>query len=114
MYYKLTKKSDFEKVAKLGQPFFSQELGFKLAKNSLKYNRYGVVVNLKVDKRAVARNKIRRRIREIIKLNNPNLKQGFDVMILTRELVKELNYQKIKEKLFGLFIKADLCLKKQF
>ena len=114
MYYKLTKKSDFEKVAKLGQPFFSQELGFKLAKNSLKYNRYGVVVNLKVDKRAVARNKIRRRIREIIKLNNPNLKQDYDIMILTRESVKKLSYAEINKKLFYFFRKANLCLKKQF
>lgn len=108
MITSLRKKKDFEKVAKQGRPFFTRELGFKMIKNNLKNNRYGVVVNLKVDKRAVKRNKIRRRIREIIRLNDKDFKQGFDIMILTKESVKKLGYSEIKEKLLGLFSKANL------
>lgn len=111
MFTRLTKKKDFEQVAKKGRPFFAKELGFKIVKNELAKNRYGIVVNLKVDKRAVKRNKIRRRIREIIRLNDENIKQGFDVMILVRESVKELKYREIEEKLMALFKKAGLVEK---
>ena len=95
-------------MAKRGRPFFAKELGFKIIKNDLNKNRYGIVVNLKIDKRAVVRNKVRRRIREIIRLNDENFKQGFDVMILTRESIKGLKYKEIEEKLLGLFRKAKL------
>jgi len=108
MLISLTNKKDFEKVAKSGRPFFARELGFKLLKNNLNRNRYGIVVNLKVDKRAVVRNKIRRRIREIIRLNNDNFQLGYDIMILTRESTKDLKYKEIEEKLLKLFKKAKI------
>ncbi len=108
MYSTLKYKKDFEKLAKQGQSFFSQEFGFKILKNNLKHNRYGIVVNLKVDKRAVVRNKIRRRFRDIIKNHEKDLKQGFDVMILTREQTKNLDFQEIKEKMELLLKKAKI------
>lgn len=108
MFVSLNNKKDFEKLAKKGQSFFTQEFGFKMLKNRLDYSRYGVVVNLKVDKRAVVRNKIRRRFRDIIKKNEKNLKKGFDVMILTRESVKTLDFAKIREKMENLLKKAKI------
>ena len=108
MFFRWSKKRDFEKVAKQGHPFFTYELGFKIIENNLNKNRYGIVINLKVDKRAVVRNKIRRQIREIIRLNNKNLKQGFDIMVLTRESVKKLKYREIEERLLKLFKKAKV------
>lgn len=108
MFKTLSKKKDFERVAKSGRPFFARELGFKIIKNNLDKNRYGIVVNLKVDKRAVVRNKIRRQIKEIIRLNNENIKQGFDIMVLTRENIKDLKYKEIEEKLLNLFKKSKL------
>ncbi len=108
MIHSLKKAKDFEKVAKTGQPFFVSELGFKLCKNNLKYNRYGIVVNTKIDKRAVVRNKIQRRIKETIRSQDKNLAQGFDLMFLVRESVKKLNYSEIENRLLKLFKKAKL------
>ncbi len=110
MFTSLSKQKDFEQVAKKGNSFFTKEFGFKIIKNNFKKNRYGIVVSLKVDKKAVVRNKIRRQIREIIRLNNKNIKQGFDIMILTRSLIKDLKYKEIEEKLLNLFKKANLYL----
>jgi len=108
MFKSLKKKKDFEKVAKSGRPFFAHEFGFKILENNLDYNRYGIVINLKVDKRAVVRNKIKRRIKEIIRLNEKDFQKGYNVMILTREFVKELDYKEIEEKLLKLFKKAGV------
>ncbi|MDD5290159.1 MAG: ribonuclease P protein component, partial [Patescibacteria group bacterium] len=96
MIKSLQKKSDFARVAKFGQPFFAPELGFKIIKNNLNKNRYGIVVSLEIDKRATVRNQIRRRIKEIIRLHDKNLKQGFDLMFLVRAGVKELRYKEIE------------------
>jgi ribonuclease P protein component len=104
----LSQKKDFTRVAKFGKPFFAPEMGFKIIKNSLEKNRYGIVVSLEIDKRATARNKIRRQIKEIIRLNDKNLKQGFDLMFLTRVGVKDLKYKEMEEKLLFLFRKAGL------
>jgi ribonuclease P protein component len=129
MLHTLTKESDFKKVAKNGRPFFASEMAIKVLPNNLEYNRYGIVVNTKVDKRAVVRNKIQRRIRYIIRswalvsnlrpqknVSNagrwsPDLRpdnKHSDILILTRPEIKKLDYKEIKEKLEGLFKKARL------
>src|SRR3989339_1763735 len=110
MFYSVSDKSDFERVAKNGQPFFATEFGFKIIKNNLSYNRYGIVISTTIDKRAVVRNKIRRRIKESIILYDKDLKKGFDLMFLVRESVKELNFSQIKAKIEYLFKKARLFL----
>ncbi len=104
----LKQKKDFERVAKFGRPFFVKELGFKIIKNNLDKNRYGIVVPLVIDKHATVRNKLRRRIKETIRLYNSKLKQGFDLMFLVRESVKELKYKEMGKRLTELFNKAGL------
>jgi ribonuclease P protein component len=108
MIKSLSQKKDFERVAKFGQPFFAPEFGFKMIKNNLEKNRYGIVVPVVIDKRATVRNQIRRRIKEVARLQDKNLKQGFDLMFLVRESVKDLKYKEIEMKLIGLFKKAGL------
>jgi len=106
----LRQKLDFERVAKRGQPIFTNELGFKILKNNLNYNRCGIVVSLVIDKRAVIRNKIRRRIKFIIIQNEQKLKKGFDLMFLMRPKIKELSFSQIKAKIEYLFKKTNLFL----
>lgn len=106
----LRKKSDFERVAKNGQPFFVSEFGFKIIKNNLLDNRYGIVISLQIDKKAVIRNKIRRQIKAMISQNNSKIKQGYDIMFLTRESIKKINFDQIKEKIDYLYKKANLWL----
>ncbi|HPA25229.1 MAG TPA: ribonuclease P protein component [bacterium] len=106
----LRKKNDFERVAKFGQPFFVSEFGFKLIKNNLGKNRYGIVISLQVDKKAVVRNKLRRQIKNIIQKNEQKIKQGYDLMFLTKESLKKLNFQEIAQKIDFLYKKSNLWL----
>lgn len=108
--FTLRKKSDFERVAKTGQPFFVAEFGFKIAKNNVFNNRYGIVISLLTDKKAVNRNKIRRQIKNIVQKNDKQIKKGYDLMFLTRENIKNLNFNQIKEKIAFLYKKAGLWL----
>jgi len=106
--YRLIKDKDFVRLAHRGQAVFCPEMGLKWVKNDLPYSRFGVVVSLKVDKRAVARNRLKRVIRAVLRENFLMFRRGFDFMILTRAEAKGLNYTQIKGKIFRLFEKGGL------
>jgi ribonuclease P protein component len=53
----------------------------KLAQNQLGTIRLAVVVSKKVAKSAPKRNRIRRRIYEIVRRDLPSLKPGYDIMV---------------------------------
>lgn len=106
--YRLTKNKDFEKTTKFGRAVFCQEMGIKWIKNDLSVSRFGIIISLKVDKKAFVRNKIKRRIRAIIFQNLKTIKPGFDIMIFTKPEIKELDYWQLKNKLEGLLGRARL------
>jgi ribonuclease P protein component len=57
---RIKKKKDFDFIFKKGKSLKTSLLVFKILKNGLDYNRFASVVSLKVSKKAVVRNKIRR------------------------------------------------------
>ncbi len=74
---RLRRKKDFEEIFKKGRSFKESFLVLKILKNNLKVSRFGFVVSQKVSKKAVVRNKIKRRLREIVGLNiKKNLQIG--------------------------------------
>lgn len=63
-------------------------------KNRLGRNRTGFTVSLKLGK-AVRRNRARRRLREVCRLNAPALKQGWDVVVVARSRCLEAPFPKL-------------------
>ena len=106
--YCLRKEKDFTLVVKKGKTIFSPEINFKFIKNNLKNSRFGFIVSTKIDKRATVRNKIKRRLREVIYQNLKKIKTGFDIIILTKPAIKNLDFWQIKEKLENLFKRSKL------
>ncbi len=71
----------------------------RLKKNSLLINRYAFVVAKKIDKRAVARNRLRRKLREVFWENTQEKFSGIDMVVVVvkqfldvsrEEIVKEV------------------------
>jgi len=107
--HRLTKRSDIERVYKKGRSFFVKNLGIRIAKNDLKISRFTVVTSLKLSKKAVVRNKLKRRLREIIRKEIlPSIKSGFDGVVLTKVGLLELSFDDIREQTTKLFKKAKL------
>ncbi len=79
---RLLKEKDFEKVFKNGKGFKQDFLYLKLLENELPETRFGIVISKKVCKKAVTRNKIKRRIRHLIKQTLPDIKKGKDVILI--------------------------------
>ena len=73
-------------------------------RNNNEKNRYGISIPKKTGK-AYIRNKIKRRIKNIIDLNEKNIHKTYDYVIIIRKRLVELNYQEIEENLIPLIKK---------
>ena len=104
---RLTKEKDINHVFRRGRYFFVKDLGIKFIKNNLDYPRFACIVSNKISKKAVERNRIKRRLREIIRLAIPNLPQDIDLVVFTRQSIKEIDYQEMEKQIHA-------CLKKMW
>jgi len=101
--YRLSRQSDFGKLKKNGRSFFSPSLRFRYLANYLPQSRFSVVVSTKISKKAVVRNRLRRQLLEIIRLNLAKIKPGYDFLIFTSQKALDLDYgQMEQEVLFSL------------
>ncbi len=104
---RLAKKKDFEMVFKQGKGFKQGFLYLKIRKNNLDTSRFGFVISKKFSKKAVIRNKTKRRLSEIIKAKLLEIKKGMDVIIVVMPGA-ENEFQKLEDTLSKLFKKAKL------
>jgi ribonuclease P protein component len=68
--------------------------------NSLGLTRFGFVVSKRVSMNAVDRNRVRRRLREIVR-QAPILK-GWDQLLIARKSIVEADFQSIREIIWDL------------
>ena len=97
-------------VYKNGQAIRSHLITIKYVDNPRrKHSRFAVVVSKKVHKSAVGRNRIRRRVYEVVRLELPKFKSSHDVAILvfSSELIS-LPAVELRETLQQLFEQAGL------
>ena len=101
---RIKKKKDIENIFKKGKTFKQDSLILKILKNDLSFSRFGFIVPKKVSKKAVVRNKIKRRIREIVRsMMIKELKTNNDCLIIGLKGIEEKDFQETKnivEKLF--------------
>ncbi len=69
-----------------------------------KNNRYGISVPKKIGK-AYLRNKIKRRLKNIIDHNEFNIQKPYDYVIIIRKRLIELNYQEMEKSFISLINK---------
>lgn len=105
---RLKKKKDFERVSKKGRSFKEDFLVLRIVSNNLKINRFGFVVSRKVSKKAFQRNKIKRRLRELIRLKLSKLKKGADVILIACPGLEAKDFWEIEENINKLFKKAKI------
>jgi len=105
---RLRKKKDFEKVLKEGKSFREDSLVLKIKKNKLQEVRFGFIVSQKVSKKAVIRNKVKRRLREAVKEEINKIRKGFDIILISLPSIKGKDFQEIKTTIKKLFNKAKI------
>lgn len=101
----LKKKKEIEKVFKLGKGLKESFLYIKAKMNKLENSRFCFIVSKKVAKKAVVRNKIKRRLREITRKNLLKIRKGLDIIIIALPGAEKENYKVLEEKINKLFKK---------
>ena len=91
--YRIRKNRQFHYVYRKGKGVGAKEI-------SLTYVRAGKLqVGFSVSKKvgnAVVRNRVRRRLREIVRLNAPRLKSGWDIVVVARSRCVHAEYRKLE------------------
>ncbi len=105
---RLTKDKDFKRVFQKGRSFFSKVIGFKALKNDLESSRFGIVVSTKISKKATIRNRIKRQIGEVIRLNLDKIKTGYDVVLITLPAIVNKKYAEIEKEVMIALKKLNL------
>ena len=101
----LTKPQQFASVYSQGSSWASNLLVMKALANGLTLSRYGFSVSKRVGK-AVTRNKVKRRLREILRAMP--LKEGWDIVFIARPAVATADYAGLKGTVAGLLSRAHL------
>jgi len=79
----LKQNHEFRRLYRKGASAVGGGMVLYCRKNRLGHNRLGVTVSVKLGG-AVVRNRARRRLREVYRLNCPRLRQGWDIVLVAR------------------------------
>ncbi len=85
---------EFRRIYAKGKSGVSPCLVVYCRPNRRENNRLGVTVSAKIG-HAVIRNRVRRRLREIFRLSQPEMKQGYDVILVARSRAVRATYREL-------------------
>ena len=105
---RLKKKKDFDIIFKKGEGFRNKLLYLKVLDNPFEYSRFGFIVSKKVFNKAFLRNKIKRRLRETVRVKIKEIKKGKDVIIGARPGFLKGEIKELDTALKKLFKTAKL------
>lgn len=107
--YRFHSRGGVRYTYKNGQRIRSAKLSLIFNQNSRNKQRFAVVVSKKVLKSAVKRNRIRRRVYEIIRFIQPKITQPIDCIFIvnTRELLT-LETKQLRQQVTNLLSEAHL------
>ena len=103
----LKKNSEFRRIYARGKSAVTPYLVVYCRKGRAPRNRYGYTVSTKLG-HAVLRNRVRRRLREIVRLNEPRLKAGYELVLVARTQAVGAEYRKLERAYLTACKKLDL------
>ncbi len=105
--YRLRTNKDFKNVYKRGKNYWNRNLILYVKNNGLENSRIGFSITKKVGN-SVVRNKIRRRMKEVCRLNFDNIKVGYDIIFIPKKNVVDITYLELESAMLHLLKKGNL------
>lgn len=97
----------FRKLYNRGDSAVNRYLVLYCQPNHLQENRVGITVGKKLGK-AVMRNRARRRLREVYRLNSGRLRQGYDMILVARGRTLTASWKELNDTFLRLCRKLEL------
>ncbi len=104
---RLRRDEDFLRVRREGRTYAHPLLVLALVPNHLPHNRYGIITTRRLGS-AVARNRVKRRIREAARHWHPRIAQGYDVIVIPRPPALTCPYPELLEAMAVGLRRANL------
>ncbi|MCR8643007.1 ribonuclease P protein component [Paenibacillus sp. N1-5-1-14] len=106
--YRLAKREDFGKVYRHGKSVANHQFVLYYFSRPRQENfRLGISASKKIGN-AVVRNRMRRCIKEVIRLNKELLTNGYDYIVIVRKPAAEMSYQELEKSIKHVIRKASL------
>lgn len=99
--YRLRNNMEFKKVYKGGKNYWNRNLILYVRKNNTENSRVGYSITKKIGN-SVVRNKVRRRMKEIYRLNFNNVKDGYDLIFIPKRNVVDISYKEIESAMLHI------------
>lgn len=103
----LKENHEFRRLYQKGTPAVGGCMVVYCRKNCLGHNRLGLTASVKLG-HAVVRNRCRRRLREVYRLHQGRLRQGYDVILVARGRTVTASWQELCDTFLRLCRKLDM------
>ncbi|PWH19183.1 MAG: ribonuclease P protein component [Ardenticatenia bacterium] len=105
--YRLRDRADFQRTRQEGKCWGHRLVVLCALRNNLAYSRFGFAASRRIGK-AVVRNRARRRMREIIRVNMSAIAPGWDVVLIARPALLQATYSELRDAICELLRRAGL------
>lgn len=106
--YRLRHEKDIKTLFARGKSVFGIWVGMKYRKNGLQNSRFAVVAGIKVSKKAVVRNRLKRQVRAVIHERLEQIAPGYDVILFMKKEILEKDFKEIENQILQSLKKAKL------
>ncbi len=107
---RLTRASEFQKLKREGVSFHGKFMVLNVLKNQPDAEtRIGIVTSRRVGG-AVVRNRVRRRLREIVRIDRPRLASGRWMVIIARKRAADANFSDLRAEWRALGMRSTLLI----
>lgn len=109
---RLRSRRDIARVFQRGRFATDGPVSVKVAANHLDYSRAVVVVSKKVSKKAVVRNRIRRRVAAVLAAEWATVTPGYDIVVTLRDDVAEAAAPELTRRVVSALQQVHVYAKK--
>jgi len=103
----LKKNYEFKRIYNRGKSAASKYVAVYCLRNGTTENRLGVTVSTKLGG-AVQRNRIRRRLKEVYRLNEHSFRLGYSIVLVARHKCRDAEWKELVSSVLSLFGKLGL------
>ena len=99
----------FQEIRQRGRSYTNELVVTCVLANQLDYSRFGFAVSSRIGP-AVIRNRIKRRLREAVRLQMDRIPPGWDIIFIARRPIRNADYHQMEAACARLLRRAHLLL----
>lgn len=107
--YRVRENARFQEIRRKGQSYSNQMLVLCVLKNDQENSRFGFSISKRIGN-AVVRNRIKRRLREAMRLRIAEVKPGWDLVFIARYAIRRADYHEMDATCARLIRRANLLV----